>query len=552
MINTLVKHLLLSKTRLLIFLLFPLISLAQENIANKKPFPIKYVNTLDQKILLKTITLAPVYDNVQGVYSGPIQKLLTDLLENDKTLGYSPFNFSKKFFIENFDNEEFEVLRALEESRAQGMLTAFITKGPRGLSAKLKLFTQDQGYLLIEDSFQDLNTFEISKLREKFTEMYLNIKNKLPYRGYVLSRRSLDITVNLGSMNGILLGQEITLAQILKINRHPKMRHMVGVEKEIIAKAKVTKVEPYLSFAQIIFEKETGVVTTGAKVLPTEYAAYPIPILNEQGQVIGDSPAKVMLAPVLDNSTKAESAISDSAVDGDRAQLLDRNNTTGFVTIQGVVSQYKESSSLVSGNTARASQDMALGAYLGIQYGFMQNYFFDLSTSISMFSADNGLNGSTPFHLSYNFTQYSALVGYNYFLQNDYKLSGALGLANYKSTVSNSTPVALTNTETSGLQVQLTVEKPLASYPITLGGKFSFSLSPKFSESPVSSGSTKPGVVSYGIFGFYPYSDNLRIRGDLSILDISTTFSGAATRTDPATKTSIQSISERIGIDYLF
>lgn len=260
---------------------------------NKKPFPVKYVSEIDQKISIKTVTLAPVYDNVNAVYSAPIQKLLVDLLQSDKVWGYSEYpDSAKKVFIETFDTKPKEVLELLEKTKTQGLLTAMITKGPHGLTARLKFYTQDQGIILLEESFQDINTFEIAKVREEFVSLYHRLKNKLPYQGSVLSRRGLDVTMNIGEKNGIKVGQEIALAQILKLNRHPKLKTLVGVEKEILGKVQITKVEPYLSFGQIIFEKETGVIEVGAKIIPADFIAYPKPVINPDGIVTGDRVSK--------------------------------------------------------------------------------------------------------------------------------------------------------------------------------------------------------------------------------------------------------------------
>ena len=260
---------------------------------NKKPFPVKYVSDADQKILIKTITLAPVYDNVNGIYSVPIQKLLTELLQADKVWGFAEFpDLGKKVFVETFDAKPKEVLDILDKTKAQGLLTAIITKGPHGLSAKLKLYSQDQGWILLEETFQDFSAFEVAKVREEFVTLYHQLKNKLPYQGTVLSRRGLEVTLNIGEKNGAKVGQEVSLAQILKLNRHPKLKTLISVEKEILGKVQITKVEPYLSFAQIIFEKETGVIEVGTKIIPTDYIAYPKPVLNPEGLVTGDRPTE--------------------------------------------------------------------------------------------------------------------------------------------------------------------------------------------------------------------------------------------------------------------
>ena len=560
MINYLVNH--LAATVLILF--FSMSGYAQVTITtkNKSPFPVKYLSQIDQKIMLKTITLAPVYDNIGGIYSEPIQKLLIDLLQSDKVWGYSEFpDINTKIFIEKFDSQPNDVLDVLGKANAQGLLTAFIAKGPRGINAKLKLFTQDQGLILIEDSFQDINTFEISKLREMFVLMYHNIKSKLPYRGYVLSRRGIDVTLNLGSMNGIKPGQELILAQLLKLNRHPKLKLMIGAEKEIIAKLKVTKVEPYLSFAQIIFEKESGVVDLGAKVLPSEYVAYPVPKINAEGMVIGDTPADPKgFTPPAETETQPKPADElTPELKAEKNRLLDRENTFGIFTAQGLITQYSESSQLLSGANPSSSNSFAPGISLGLQLSFMKRLFFvDINTQINSFSGTNSLAGSSPNQLSFTLTRYMALVGMDYFLDEDdrsnkIKLTGALGFSSAKTDVATSTPTSLTSTQTDGLLVQLRASMPWSSEGgLNIGGRLDLFLTPKFSESPVNSGTAKVSVTSLGLFGIYPYSDKLNIRADFGVSSVAVSFSGSGSRLNPSVSTSIQTLNEKVGIEYLF
>ena len=559
-----IQHLIKQLAASAMILFFGVFAHAQTIITtkNKSPFPVKYISQIDQKILLKTITLAPVYDNVSGIYAEPIQKLLIDLLQSDKVWGYSEFpDINTKIFIEKYDSQPNDVLDVLGKTKAQGLLTAFIAKGPRGINAKLKLFTQEQGLILIEDSFQDINTFEISKLRDMFVLMYHNIKSKLPYRGYVLSRRGIDVTLNLGSMNGIKPGQELILAQLLKLNRHPKLKLMIGAEKEIIAKLKVIKVEPYLSFAQIIFEKESGVVDLGAKVLPTDYVAYPVPIINEEGTVIGDTPAdpKGFTPPIESaGSTKPPEELGTD-LKAQKSRLLDRENSFGKFTAQGLITQYSESTQLLSGANPNSSNSFAPGLSLGLQFYFMKRLFFtDINTQISSFSATNSLASSTPNQLSFTLTRYTALVGMDYMLDEDInankiKLSGAIGFASTKTNISTSTPTSLTSTQTDGLIVQAKASMPWsAESGLDIGGRLELFFSPRFSESPVSSGSAKVNIASLGLFGIYPYSDKINIRADFGVSNISVSFSGAASRLNPSVSTSIQTLNEQIGIEYLF
>lgn len=546
-------------------LAFTVTTNAQMTTKNKSPFPVKYTSLVDQKIILKTITLAPVYDNVKGIYSEPIQKLLIDLLQSDKSWGYSEFpDFQKKIFIETFDTHPNDVLEALTKTNSQGLLTAYITKGPRGLNAKLKLFTQDQGLILIEESFEDLNTFEISKLRESFVEMYHNIKNKLPYRGFVLSRRGIDVTLNLGSMNGVKVGQELSLAQILKLSRHPKLKFLIGAEKEIIAKVKVTQVEDYLSFAQIIFEKESGVVSVGAKVLPTEFVSYPKPIINNEGVVTGDEFAKSKTSVMNENNanetteTTAQDISKNQIEEQTKEALLDKNNSFGVLTLQGVITQYHETTTLNSGLSASSSNALVPGVHLGAKIYPLENIFVTADTEFSSFGSNNTLAGSLPYQISYTMVHYGISAGYDYLLDSDgekdpIKLSAALAFFSRSTDVTVTTPTALTSTKVNSLALQLRASMPLTpDYPFTVGGGFDLMLSPSFSETPVSSGSAQTTILSFGVFGLYPLNDHINIRADIATMNISTNFSGSGTRPNPASSNLIQMTNEKIGIEYLF
>jgi hypothetical protein len=533
---------------------------AQESAKNKSPFPVKYTSLADQQILIKTVTLAPVYDNLNGIYAKPVQKLLIDLLQSDKSWGYAEIvGHDQNKFIENYDLYPADVLEVLTKTKAQGLLTAFITKGPRGLNTKLKLFTQDQGLLLAEESVEDLNTFEISKLRVQFTQMYQNLKNKLPYRGYVLSRRGLEVTISLGTINGVKAGQELTLAQIIKLNRHPKLKFLVGVEKEIIAKVIVKKAEPYLSFGQITFEKETGVVDVGAKVLPTEFISYPLPMLNKEGEVIGERPGSGKNNVVAETATEKETTSEEPETTARREELFDRHNTSGILTAQLAITQYSETNSLVNGSEAHSSQSFAPGLHFGALYYLKNNFFADLTYQLSTFSASNGLSGSSPANLSFNLTKYSLSAGYDYIYEDEdgtedsVKFTGIIGLTNYKTSVSDSSPVSLTSTETSAVNLTFQASMPITqTLPLTIGGHFDLFFNPNYSESPVNSGSASTSMTSFGFFGTYKLSDNYNARADFTLTDINNRFSGSASRANPAGSAKQEYMTERFGIEYLF
>jgi hypothetical protein len=394
--------------------------------------------------------------------------------------------------------------------------------------------------------------------------MYQNLKNKLPYRGYVLSRRGADVTISLGTINGVKAGQELTLAQIIKLNRHPKLKFLVGVEKEIIAKVLVKKAEPYLSFGQITFEKETGVVDVGAKVLPTEFISYPLPEINKDGEVVGEHQATGTMNNVtssLDqNENTGETAVQeDQQTSERREELFDRHNSAGIVTAQVAVTQYSETNSLTNGTEAHSAQSFAPGLHLGILYYLKNNFFAEASYQFSTFGVSNGLAGSTPANLSVNYSKYNISGGYDYIYEDadgaedPIKFTGLIGMTNFKTDIGNSAPVSLTSTETSAINLTFKASMPVTqNLPLTIGGKFDLFFNPNFSESPVNSGSASTTMTAFGFFGVYKLNDNYNVRADFTLTDINNHFSGVATRANPAGSAKQEFMTEQFGIEYLF
>lgn len=515
------------------------LAIAQTPAKNKNPFPVKYTSEVDEKINLHTITLAPVYDNVKRVYAEPIQKLLVELLQNDKVWGYSPFpETNKKIFVETYDTKPAEVLEVLNQASSQGLLTAIIAKGPNGLNAKLRLYTLDQGLILAEESFQDLTTFEIPRLREEFITLYQNIKNKMPYRGLILSRRGLEVTLNAGSKNGLVVGQELALAQILKLNRHPKLKYMVSTEKEIIGRVQITKVEPYLSFAQIIFEKETGVVDVGAKILPTQFISYPRPIVNSVGDVIGDQ-------------ITAKPSLADANISTEKSKDPSGPHI-GKVIIEGGVSQYDESGRFNIGGSADTSQKTAPTLFLNGEFWFGQHWFVNFDILQSSFKSQNNLIFSTPTDLNYSYARYTGSVGYYFLVNDDFwgpKASAQLGFSSYKTDVTDTSPTAFTSTSTGAPVIKLAGSFPLEpEFPIEIGASIDLLINPTYSESPTSSQSAVARTNTFGLFASYHVSKTLHFRMDFDFNQIQIDFDGTGLKRSSTIKMN----SQLLGLEYSF
>jgi hypothetical protein len=281
--------------------------------------------------------------------------------------------------------------------------------------------------------------------------------------------------------------------------------------------------------------------------------------LNKEGEVIGERPGSGKNNVVAETATEKETTSEEPETTARREELFDRHNTSGILTAQLAITQYSETNSLVNGSEAHSSQSFAPGLHFGALYYLKNNFFADLTYQLSTFSASNGLSGSSPANLSFNLTKYSLSAGYDYIYEDEdgtedsVKFTGIIGLTNYKTSVSDSSPVSLTSTETSAVNLTFQASMPITqTLPLTIGGHFDLFFNPNYSESPVNSGSASTSMTSFGFFGTYKLNDNYNARADFTLTDINNRFSGSASRANPAGSAKQEYMTERFGIEYLF
>lgn len=217
-----------------------------------------FVSSVDQDLTIKKVTVVPFTDNLQGIYSKPLYKKFKGLVDADPLWSYQDFPEEPTTTLIDFEEDTNSAKAVLAKTSADGFFSFRITKGPRGLNGKLTFFAGKSGLPLIQEDLRDYPKFEISEVERQLEDMYTKIKSQLPYRGLILSRRGQEVTINIGHKNGLKKGDELTIIQLLQVNRHPKLKILVSSEKEIMGRVKVFKIDNNLSFAHIIFEREPG------------------------------------------------------------------------------------------------------------------------------------------------------------------------------------------------------------------------------------------------------------------------------------------------------
>lgn len=496
-----------------------------------------YVSSVDQDLAIKSIVLVPTTDNIGDIYAKPVEDHLRTLLNSDKQ--WSLTEFPKGIIVksETLDDNPADVQKILQAAKSEAALTTKIIRGPRGTSITMTLFVGREGFPLLQETLADYKGFDTADIKAEVTHLFENIKSRMPFRATILSRRGQQVTLNLGSNYGLKPDSRVSVVQIIKVNRHPKLKILVSTEKEVLGRVKLFKVEPYLSFGYIELEKEPGVIAVGSKVMPDEFVKYSTPITTPSGKILSDV------------TTRPDKEVAFG--EDPKEWTPEAPPQYGKVEILAGFSSYNQNASLTA-QSASGSANLAPNIAIRGELWINPEWFVGVNLRQSVFSIDNDLAGSTPGNLNMSMSQYSVVGGYNLLLSNDFfgpKLQFSLGYEDTNFKVDDSNPVSFTSDKYGGMLFSLGGQFPISpEIPMDIGGKFNLFMNPSMSESPSRGGSRDNKINSFSFFADYRLRMKFKIHGELLFENFSTDYSGASDRS---------SVSHKMttllgGVQYLF
>jgi hypothetical protein len=97
-------------------------------------------------------------------------------------------------------------------------------------------------------------------------KLYKGMLDRLPFEGTVTGRTANTLTVDLG-LGSMRQGEEVEIARIVSVQRHPLLGTIVGTDYVRTGRAKVTTVDRVLSFAEVEEEFAGEKISPGQKVL---------------------------------------------------------------------------------------------------------------------------------------------------------------------------------------------------------------------------------------------------------------------------------------------
>lgn len=512
----------------------------------------QYVSPTDESVSIKSISILPVTDNLEGIYSRPLEAELIKLVEKNHKWDYLESQFLEIPSLVDLEENPSLVAKLTHKMPADALLACRITKNPNGVTLKLDLFLKSDHLLLAQEILKDYPRFEISELKEKLSELFTKLTTKIPYSGVVLSRNGNRVTINIGKADGITKDQVLSVVQIIKLNRHPKFHFLISSEKEILGKIKVLKVDDFLSFGAIITEKEKLAIQKGAKISGIDFVNYAAP-----DELEGASQKQ-------DNiSDRQDSKLSFGKAPTEWVPI--KPPMFGSIELKLGIGSYSESMNLTNTTASQAVGNLdgktSLFPSLGIAGELWFNPKWQMRAEIiqGVLSVTNPRTNSTPGTLNQSMGYYSLAFGYNFLLRNDFfgpKLRLDMGFMSYRMYVDSSTPEAFTTTNYTGFLAGVTgilpVDDQMQYY---IGATLNLVLLPSLSEQPeAAGGSASNNVNNFSIFVEKKLKENIRLKGSLDFMLLSTNYSGQGGRSsgEYATSASQKINSFGLGASYLF
>lgn len=503
-----------------------------------------FKSSVDEDLTIKKITLAPVFDNVKNIYAKPLGEHLNKILADDRQWAETPWPQTLKLMPDDLETKPENVKLAQKAAAVDSVLALRITRGPNGISMKLNLFSGGQGLLLAQEILQDYDAFEINALKAQLESMYKKLKAKVPYRATILSRKGQLVTLDMGIEDGLKEGDELSVVQIIKLQRHPKFKFVIGTDKEILGRIKVTKSDDYLSFATLLLEREPNSVVAGMKLIPIDFVKYNETPIDGMGK---------MQTPLNDRQD-GPVAFGDNPKEWRPMPAP----TFGKIGILAGLGSYSVNNTLDSGYAVNGSNNLVPSIHLEGELWLTPNWFAELNLRQYVFSIPNSYpSASTPEKISISTLETSLQGGYNFLLEDQFwgpKFQFLIGYSQMKSTVDTSTPTAYTSLSFGGLALGVAGSMPLSDDSLySMGARMMYYLSPTVDESPVTSGSSSSAkITSFSVFGNYRYQPNFQIKGELLYDLYSASFSGVGTRANTASSASHTLATLAFGIEYLF
>ena len=511
---------------------------AQTNGPTKIKGTTQYFNSYDRDLTFEKMTYLPSQDNVNGVYQKIMDNKLKELIEGNHQWNFVENGIRSSVTLGEELVDRPSLVKSFSKNlRADGFFMAQLRKDPKEIKIRLYLFSTRSGELILEEELSSSqDTTEI--VERTLKDLFGKILEKIPYDAFILSRTGSRVTINAGRKDGVRVGQKLNAVQLIGAEKHPKRKFIVNSRKALLGQLQVVKVDDYLSFADILTETESGVLTKGMKVTglsKKEYGANfwsqkntpPGELLTQDNKFIYGKNPKEWLEHELPTFGKIGADFSLGS----------------FYHSMGFQDDSKSQSQLPFYPRINLTGELWITSRIYAEAFFAQGQ-----------GSSEDPEGS---HFSHSLTQYRLSLGYHFLLKKDFfgpKLTVNLGFSSYKMFVDDSNTKGLTTVLYQSLPLGVGGHLPInASKTWAIGGRVYFHLFPDLVETPQASGNSPSNTINqFNVYAENRLSEKLSWRMGLEQLLLSTSFSSGERGPRPASTISQSLTMFSTGFEYWF
>lgn len=469
-----------------------------------------YKNEEDASFKIKTVFVEPFSDNVNLIYASKAEAKIKNIIESDN---------------------QWDIVSNRKE--ADLILESRLTKNPKSFTLKMNFLFKNA--ITIQDSKEIDNIFETEKILGYYENLYYNLKSRIPYQGIILSRTKDQVTINLGAAHGVVQNQEVLAVHIAKLNLHPKTQTYLSSEKVVLGKIQLTKVDEFLSFGTIIFEREPQLLKKETKI---EFSRLDKPSLSNLPQ-----------SPLVDGDTLV--------VDSPKGEWVPRLPPQyGKFSLSGGLIQYSQNINFLSAGNKTVSQWFTPTIKAAAELWLNSEFHLEIFIRQSSFKVSNPLKDSEPGSLNMSLSQYQLKAKYNYELDSNPRspqFQIALGLGSFQALADKSSPLSLSNLSYGGTLVGFKgVFSVSEENPLDMGLYFNYFVTRTLTDSSDAS-HTGVQINDFGTFLRYNKTQNLSYIFELAFESYSSNFDlTTGKRVDPSDSISHRLTTTLAGIEYSF
>lgn len=225
----------------------------------------------EQILRLKKIFLFPAIDDLSGALAPKLDEKLAELFASNTRFELIRDPQVVKALSPD-ENSYYKVAQNQsvhhEAAKVTGADTTVLLRTRNvGSNTQMTLELRDaRGSLLFQEESSVPGTAPLEARYDLIAKLYKGVLARLPFEGAITGRTAATLTVDLGFGN-LKLGEEVDIARIVSVQRHPLLGTVVGTDYVRTGRARVTSVDRVLSFAEVVEEFSDERIAPGQKIL---------------------------------------------------------------------------------------------------------------------------------------------------------------------------------------------------------------------------------------------------------------------------------------------